>query len=355
MILTAANLFYYLLDRGLASTETVVDGDFRVSDLSRRNQAFRVSLRARPHYVVKQPGDWRQFNVRTFEAEAHWYWLARNHPGFAPLAGFLSNCSGYDAENQILILDVPEKCEDLDRYHRRIGRFPVETAQLLGETLGALHTALPDSAREELRSDFREVTPWVLSWHEATAEALDATSKGGVELLEIVKGDTGFAEGFEELRRLWRRQTFINGDMKFAHCVLNGNALYFIDWEMADFGDPCWDAGAVLQEYLNAWLRSMPAGPGLPLTDLVRQARRPMEQIQPAIRAFWESYVKRVGGDATAMLDRAVGYAAAWLIQSAYQSLDDAERISTRAVRMAQLSLNILADREAAARGLLGC
>jgi len=99
----------------------------------------------------------------------------------------------------------------------------------------------------------------------------------------------------------------------------------------------------------------MPAASDLPLADVVRQARRPLEQIQPAMRAFWQSYVARAEGDGSGMLDRAVGYAAAWLIQSAHQSLKDAERISTRAVRMAQLSRNILADRGAAARGLLGC
>jgi len=355
VVLTAGSLFHYLRERGLASAETVVDGDFRVADLSRRNHALRVSVRTRPGYVVKQVGDWRQSNVRTFEAKAHWYWLARNHPGFAPLARFLSTCSGYDAENQILILDVPDKCEDLDRYHRRIGGFPVETAQLLGETLGRFHTALPESAREELRRDYREATPWVLAWHETSAETLDDPSKGAIELLEIVKGDPGFGQSLEELRGLWRRETFINGDMKLAHSILNGATLYFIDWEMADFGDPCWDAGAIFQEYLNGWLRSMPAAPGLPLAEVVRQARRPLEQIQPAIRAFWQSYVAQAGGDGPGMLDRAVGYAAAWLIQSAYQSLQDAERISARAVRMAQLSRNILADRGAAARGLLGC
>ncbi len=143
----------------------------------------------------------------------------------------------------------------------------------------------------------------------------------------------------------------------------------------------------------------MPASPGVPLADLVRQARPPLDQIQPAIRAFWQSYQgaarrrnrlrhqhEPTGGDdggagiqpagtldggddggagiqpagtrtATdeAVLDRAAGYAAAWLIQSAYQSLRDTERITIRAVRMAQLARNILASRGDAVRGPLGC
>jgi aminoglycoside phosphotransferase (APT) family kinase protein len=355
VILTAANVFYYLLDRGLTTAETVVDGDFRIATLSRRNQAFRVNFRARPGYVLKQPGDWHPINIRTFEFEAHWYWLARNHPGFAPVARFLSTCPGYDAENQILILDVPGQCEDLDRHQRRLGRYPVDIAQLLGEKLAAFHTALPAGARAELRSDFRQVTPWILSLSRSTEASLDRPSQGVMDLVGIVQGDPGFEKGFAELRDLWRTETFINGDMKFAHCIRNGDGLYFIDWEMADFGDPLWDVGAIFQEYLGAWLRSMPPSPGVPLPDLVRRARRPLDQIQPAIRAFWQAYRDRAGGQPPDALDRAAGYAAGWLIQAAYQHLKESESISTHAVRLAQLARNILGDRGAAVQGLLGC
>src|SRR5712692_5220727 len=140
MVLTAANLYHYLADRGFTSPQSVVDGDFRVADLTRRNHAFQVSLRNRPGYVVKQVKKWRDSNVNTFECEARWYWLARNHASFAPLSGFLAKCCGYDSEDQILILEVPLDSEDLDRHHQRTGSFPVETAQLLGERLGAFHT-----------------------------------------------------------------------------------------------------------------------------------------------------------------------------------------------------------------------
>ena len=356
MILTAGNLFHYLRDRGFATAAMVVDGDWRVTDLSRRNQAFRVGFRSRPGFVVKQVGDWRVPNVQTFEAEAHWYWLARHSADFAPMSRFLSGCAGYDAENQVLILDVPEGCEDLDRFHRRSERFSVEIAQLLGETLAAFHTALPASVVQALRPDFRESKPWVLSWHQARmVEAPDSSNKGAMELLEIVREDPVFGHAFEEMRAQWQPETFINGDMKLAHCILHQGAIYFIDWELADFGDPLWDAGAILQEYLWEWLRSMPASPRVPLADAVRQARRPLEEIQPAIRGFWQSYVAGRGVDGASMLDRAMGYAAAWLIQNAYQTLHDAKQITARAVRMAQVSRNILADRTAAIRGLLAC
>jgi len=354
MVLTAANLYHYLADRGFTSPQSVVDGDFHVADLTRRNHAFQVSFRHRPGYVVQQVKKWRDSNVDTFESEAHWYWLARNHAGFAPLSRFLAKCCGYDSEDQILILEVPPGSEDLGRYHRRIGGFPVEIAQLLGDTLGAFHTALPASALDELRPGFDDQIPWVFFAHERADDSFEAISRANLELLKIARKYPGFGEALERLRQGWRRDTLINGDMKLAHCVLKSSSeLYFIDWEMAAFGDPLWDAAAIVQEYLDAWIRSMPVAPDLSLEDAVARAECPLVEVQPAIRAFWQAYTGSAGADERAV-DGVAAYVGARMIQRAYQSLQDFSQLHTRALRLLQLSLNILTEPAAAAHGLLG-
>jgi hypothetical protein len=332
MVLTSGSVFHYLAARGFAAPRSVTDEDFHVSELSRRNHAWRVSLGGNSRYVVKQPKQWLSSNVATLEAEAHWYWLVRNRPEFAPLAGFGTACRAYDAENHILILDAPANTEDLDRHHARLRRFPVGCAQLLGNTLAGLHSALSAEALEQARAEFGSALPWVLSWAELPDPPRDTSSGGALELLRIVRENAVFAEAFRTLRENWRARTLINGDMKFGHSILadGGTRLYFVDWEMASYGDPLWDAGAILQEYLRAWVRGMP-----------------IEELQPAIRAFWRSY----GSDET---ERAASYAAAWLIQTAYQSLKDEGGITAHAVRMAQLSANILAAPADAADRLLG-
>ena len=346
MILTAGNVFYYLQDRGLASAEAVVRGDFRVVKLSLRNLTFRVTGGTGGGLVVKQVQTWTRPYIALFEAEAHWYWLGGNSPVFAPLRSLFARCLGYDAENQILILDFPAGCEDLDRHFKRLGRFPVEAAQLLGETLGAFHYGVTSAAIHEVRRDFARQVPSVLRWHEIDELEKPGREKGAIELMRLVKESDAFREAFARMREGWRRETPINGDMKFAHCILNGAGMYFVDWESGDFGDPCWDTGAILQEFLSAWILSIPRGH----VDSI-------EEIQPAIRAFWQSYVKRAGFDeaqAAEALRRSVDYAAAWLLQTAYQNVKDEAELAGPAVSMVQLSLNILADRERAVHELLG-
>jgi hypothetical protein len=361
MILTAGNVFYYLQDRGLASSEAVVRGDFRVVKISLRNLTFRVTSGTGGELILKQVQTWTRPYIALFEAEAHWYWLGRNSSVLAPLSSLFSRCLGYDAENQILILNVPAGCEDLDRHFKRLGGIPAESGQLLGETLAALHYRVAPSTIHEVRQDFARQLPSALRWHEIEESSRNGANPGprkaGHKLMRLVKENGVFREAFARLSDGWRAETLINGDMKFAHCILNSAGMYFVDWECGDIGDPCWDTGAIFQEFLSAWILSIPRGSPDSLDDRTANARTPIEQIQPAIRTFWQSYVKRAGFDefqAAEKLRRSVDYAAAWLIQTAYQHVKDEAEIGGQAVSMIQLSLNILADRERATHELLG-
>ena len=63
MVLTAASLSHYLMECGLVSSSSVVDGDFTVNDLSRRNSVFRVTRGTHPGYIVKQVKEWKLEDV----------------------------------------------------------------------------------------------------------------------------------------------------------------------------------------------------------------------------------------------------------------------------------------------------
>src|SRR5258708_35957233 len=102
MVLTAASLSHYLLERGLVSSSSLVDGDFIVNDLSRRNSVFRVLRGAHPGYIVKQVKEWQPEDIWTLEREANFYSLLRSEARLASLRRFTPQCYAYDAENQVL-------------------------------------------------------------------------------------------------------------------------------------------------------------------------------------------------------------------------------------------------------------
>ena len=133
--------------------------------------------------------------------------------------------------------------------------------------------------------------------------------------------------------------------------------LKIVDWELAGRGDPCWDLGSVFSEYLGFWLLSIP-DPGAILSDQSPElARYPLNKLQPAMCSFWESYVRCMNFDATSShewLLRSVKYAAARLVQTAFERMQMVMQVTGTIVCFLQLSFNILQRPEEAIVHLLG-
>jgi aminoglycoside phosphotransferase (APT) family kinase protein len=133
--------------------------------------------------------------------------------------------------------------------------------------------------------------------------------------------------------------------------------LIVVDWELAGPGDPDWDAGSMFGDYLNTWLQSIPMGGTDPFDTLLEHARYPLRIMQPAMRAFWEAYIRTRGfdlGTARARLVRATRYAAARLVQSAFEQSQVSAELGSGAVAAIQLSVNILQRPREAQVHLLG-
>jgi aminoglycoside phosphotransferase (APT) family kinase protein len=315
MVLTAASLSHYLLQRGLVSSSSLVDGDFRVRDLSRRNRVFRVQRGPHPGYIVKQVKDWKTKWIESLEREARFYSLLRTQMKDSPVRRFVPQCFAYDADNQVLVLELVAG-QPLNRFDS--ASLVPEHARSLGESLRQFHQEAGVLANDP--QDFPDYDPWILAFHQKSDSNFPDISAANSELLRLVKRDPAFGRALDSLREQWQAQTLIHGDMKWANCLVSETAPpRFIDWEMIGRGDPLWDAAGILQEYLAAW-----AGWG-----------RPVEEVAPAMRAFWESY----GGES---LERAIGYSAARLIQSSFEHLQHQESMSAPAIRLLQAALNIL-------------
>jgi aminoglycoside phosphotransferase (APT) family kinase protein len=320
MVLTAASLSHYLLERGLVSSASLVDGDFHIGDLSRRNRVFRVLRGPHPAYIVKQVKDWKPYSVATLEREARFYSLMRSEPALERLRRFPPRCYAYDADNQVLVLElVPES--PLEQHGST--RFSTAYARAVGESLRQWHREA--CAAADVFRDFHQYTSGTLSFHLQSDDS--ESGPANAELRRLVKRDAAAGSALDALRQQWQSQTLIHGDMKWGNCLIATNAgsdalPRFVDWEMAGWGDPLWDVAGILQEYLAAWARGS----------------RTAEQVAAPMRAFWMAY-----GAGDELLERAMGYSAARMIQSAYEILKHEEEMTAPAIRLLQPALNILA------------
>lgn len=335
MFLTEANVLYYLLEKRFASPDEAVRGTFLVRALRRRNLNLRVTCGER-EYLVKQVRKWDSEGQASLEREAALYWRAKTDPCFGPLAEITPQCYAWDPANAVLILEyLPEHTELYDL----ADRFAPDLARLAGRAMGAFHR---DMQAGEHASSFPVEIPWCLSLHEANQEELAEPNEGRRELLRVVTKHSGFGRALDRLREEWREEAVIHGDWKLDNCLIppGRDRLRVVDWEFAGWSDPLWDVATMLQSYWNFWVRW--------------PSRSPIEEIRPALRAFLQAYAQARGCETKDVAARAIRFGGARMLQTAYEALDKAERMTAEGAQLAQVSLNILERPEWAGEQLLG-
>jgi Phosphotransferase enzyme family len=364
MVITLNNVCYYLLDRGLITPESVVNGDFVAIDVTRRNRNFKIIRRQFPSFFVKQIQNWEPQAIATLQCEATCYWLAQSEAELAGLALLTPRYHLYDPTRHILVTELLPEAENLSDYHRRVSSFPVEIAVKIGRALGTYHkesvTTLKEGPHNAL---FPKRIPWILSINQKNAQLFQALSAANSQLFNIVQTYPEFDQALDKLRAGWRFDSLIHGDMKWDNCVVfktnvDGDDLGFkiVDWELADIGDSRWDVGAILQAYLAFWIMSIPVNSEMSPAQFIEMAQYPLEDMQPAIGAFWKTYLKTLqieDKDANELLETCVKYGASRMIQTAYEYMQYSPQITSSALYLLQVSLNILRNPKEAINHLL--
>jgi Ser/Thr protein kinase RdoA (MazF antagonist) len=335
MFLTEGSVLQYLLDRRFADLESVVDGSFYVGNLSRRNRNFRVVCGPR-QYFLKQPKSWDAPSRRSLEQEAALYWQSKTDPRFQPLKILMPESYGYDPVHSVLTLEYLPGQTNLRSLE---GRFHKSVARMAGAAMGAFHRDMRTASDPAILPRRK---PWYLSIHRAGGKEEEQGSKGQREVVRVIQRPIEFGRALESLSGGWREETAVHGDWKLENCLLSQDArrIQVIDWEFANWGDPFEDVGTMLQSYWGFWVRS--------------PAQYSLEQIRPALWAFLEGYAEADGRDPDEIASRAMPYAAARMLQTAYEAVDQEEKLNAAAVCLLQASLNILKRPQWALGEILG-
>ena len=356
-MLDLADVAPYLIDKGLIGARAVVDGGFRVADVSRLNRVFLVTSEGDGCFVLKGAGEAGEAGVAREAAVLERLWSV--HAG-SELAFCLPALVAYDSAESVLILKATPEARNLRRHHAR-GRFSCALAREAGRALALLH-ATPPAALNGLRNP-GDPTSW-MRLHEPDLESIHAMSPAAVDLIRVIQGLDGLCTALDELVSSWRVGSVTHGDIRWDNLVAargrdpkRWTRLQLIDWELCGAGDPAVDIGAFFGEYLRAWLQSIPIADPQDPGRLLAHARLPLGRMRPALRAFWGAYTRHSSGQATEprrTLPRAVRFAALRLLTAALEEAETLDELRARVLYLVPLSRNILRRPDEASAYLLG-
>jgi aminoglycoside phosphotransferase (APT) family kinase protein len=335
-----AEVARYALARELIAPAQIAAGDLVVRDLSSRNRVYALESRRGPSWLLKQGVG--ATGAAMVANEAHTYASMQALGG--AIKRHLPRWRGYDEHRGVLALELLPAARSLRLVNQRRRRAPITAARSLGRALGRIHRA----TIQPVAAPAATWPPSGLLIHRPGVELLREGSTAAIELVKIVQQTAGFPERLEELRMEWQPRALIHRDIKWDNCLLASGRrepVVLIDWEAAGLGDPCWDIGSALGHYLSAWVFSIPITGQTPPERFAELADRPLGALQPAIRACWEGYRGELGlesPDAHHWLQRAVRYAAARLVLSAFEAAQSSTQLTGPLLIHLQLALNIL-------------
>jgi hypothetical protein len=361
-MLNVDNTADYLLEHGLISIRSILDDDLTIASAARRNLNLKVTRRESPGFLIKQPEGGSAFD-HTLRCEMAFYSFCEQEPSVAPILRFLPRLVFTDQSRTLLMLELLEQTKPLWDYVRSLetGHLPLETMGAIGHAIGVIHHTfrLPGPAADPRLSWLRRDVPWVMQVHKPGPELLASISPANYETLKILQTQEGLSKSLDALRRQWTPETMIHNDIKADNILVHEKdpaKISLVDWELVQIGDPAWDIAGFLQDVIIFWVSSM--SPALPTAEeMVASARYPLALLQSGVRAFWREYrasAEIARADADRLIERAVLFSSARLIQTAYEMAQLSTSLPPTAILLLQISANLLSDPETSQLQLYG-
>jgi hypothetical protein len=362
--LTVDTVIPYLIERDLIRVTSIIESDLEVVDAGRRNQNLKIVRRRGSSYLIKQPGEGEGATDATIRREALFYNHCHLDPDAVDLRRILPALHGWDEERGLLTLELIGGCPLWTHYARTAApEFPSDAAAPLGDALGTVHRWFREqSSRPHWMAGLSAAAPWILFARRPSPEILERLSPANAEVLKMLQKDRSMAAGLDSLRTEWTATTLIHNDIKGDNILVTerddeGVGVRIIDWELIQIGDAAWDVGNAFRDFLQYWLFAVPLSGDLTPEQMLEGTQLPLAKLHTAVRAFWHAYrtsaQMEVDSTGTFLL-RSLRFAAARMVQGAYELSSNMREPSNLAVAMLQLASNMLADPRHASLHLFG-
>jgi hypothetical protein len=384
--LNSAGIHEYLMHQGLCDSTDVVED---VQQLLGKNLNLLVQIRkhdappsSASQLLIKQaPIGRTELPRQDFEEEWRIHQLLACHEQLLPLQALLPQGLKFDADNAIQIFRYLGPYSDLGDFYDDAEQFSSKIPVAIGSALATLHQATfqrqdyhleldPESAGHEAEPpDFRD------ELENLTPEIFRQISIDGLKFYRLYNRSKELSKAIAELEHDYEPCCLVHHDLKFRNILLHDDwfrwqppsclpaavealclpdaqgLVRLIDWEQWAWGDPAFDVGALVAEYLRLWLKSLVLSRDVDLAVALQLAAVPLDRLQPSLSAFMQAYLAQFPGILAAFPDfpaRVLRFAGLGLIGAIQDRLHYRESCGNLEIAMLQVARSLLCNPEAA-------
>lgn len=339
MLFNEFALCHYLLENGFLNRQQLVDQQVRIVRLFSRNRNFKVLVNEGTGFLVKQPKLSFYLSKSDLKKEADIYWLAYNDEDFSSLGNFIPKFYHYDVHVQVLITGLVEPAVNLHEYHSMTNEYSEKIAYRQAEILTALHTiSLKKIDNKKSSSLFTNKPAWLFNIESEDGWWGGRKSEANRQLRDLVKSNVDFIKCIREAKEKWKVKCLVHNDIRWTNFLVKENnaesiEIRLIDWELANFGDPCWDVAGILQAYFSYWILQYDGDPFQLL------------KMKPAISSFTNAYIDLMKLEQEAahqMLQMSMEFTGVRMVQSCIEHVMFHDELDRKTVQLLQFALNIL-------------
>jgi aminoglycoside phosphotransferase (APT) family kinase protein len=189
----------------------------------------------------------------------------------------------------VLVTDDVTGQGSLEQAREQSGGTSVAWAAAVGRTLAAVHAVSPCPLPATNPAD-----TLLRAWTQVTPRAVTLYANGYAELVRLLRGSR-LEEPLRDAVAGWVPATAVHGDVKSDNvlCRLSPEqpgSVCLVDWESGGRGDPRWDVGCLIGDYLFTWLSGLDLDAGPDLDDWMAAADPPFSAVQDEMHAATSAY-----------------------------------------------------------------
>ena len=365
--LSSKNIFEYLVQQGLCTSEDY--GPEHIESKSSKNFNLLVTLKNGQKLLVKQEAcpqkdkvsdeflnDWKidQF-INEFEEVSF-------------LKEISARIVSFDHNHGILVSEYLDEYDDLNDFYDQGNFFPAQIAALIGSSLATIHQSTFNNHQH--RDFFCKALSMPEHYYpdkimRIGPEIFNSISLDGIQFFVLFQRYESLREAMIEAIKSFTPCCLVHNDLKPANILLHthwednpeASIIRFIDWEFSTWGDPAFDLGSLIANYLKIWLNSLVVSSSISITEALHLAGTPLEYIQPSMLEVIRSYLKQFPEILEAepqFLKQVMRFSGLVLIQKIQTSIREKEPFDNTDLCMLQVAKSLLCNPKQSVQTIFG-